>query len=95
MVDSSSYIPALKPKSANIPSYGDPNKAEMSAAFAFNYPEPSIVLPANPAKKAMDGYYGIGLNLELRAVWDGEKTPAQAQARLIELYNEWYAANNK
>ncbi len=95
MVDSSSYIPALKPKSANIPTYSDPNKAEMSAAFAFNYPEPAIVLPANPAKKAMDGYYGIGLNLELRAVWDGEKTPAEAQAALLKLYNEWYATNNK
>jgi arabinogalactan oligomer/maltooligosaccharide transport system substrate-binding protein len=95
MVDSSSYIPALKPKSANIPTYTDPNKAEMSAAFAFNYPEPAMVLPVNKAKKAMDGYYGIGLNLELRAVWDGEKTPAQAQANLVKLYSEWFAANNK
>lgn len=95
MVDNSSYIPALKPKSPNTPNYADPNKAQMSSAFAFNYPEPTIVLPVNTAKKAMDGYYGIGLNLELRAVWDGAKTPAQAQADLVRLYNEWFATNNQ
>jgi arabinogalactan oligomer/maltooligosaccharide transport system substrate-binding protein len=43
----------------------------------------------------MDGYYGIGLNLELRAVWDGEKTPADAQANIVKLYNKWYEENNK
>lgn len=96
IVDNSSYIPALKPRASNTPSYRkDPNKAEMSAAFAFNYPEPTISLPANPKKKAMDGYYGISLNLELRSVWDGEKTPAEAQARIVELYNMWYEENNK
>jgi arabinogalactan oligomer/maltooligosaccharide transport system substrate-binding protein len=95
IVNNSAYIPALKAKASNTPSYKtDPNKAEMSAAFAFNYPEPTVTLPANP-KKGMDGYYGIGLNLELRAVWDGEKTPAQAQENIIKLYNKWYEENNK
>lgn len=96
LVDNSAYIPALKAKATNAPNYRkDPNKAEMSAAFAFNYPEPTVTLPANPKKKAMDGYYGIGLNLELRAVWDGEKTPAQAQATVVDLYKKWYEENNK
>ena len=96
MVDNSAYIPALKANATNAPNYRkDPNKAEMSAAFAFNYPEPTVTLPANPKKKAMDGYYGIGLNLELRAVWDGEKTPAQAQATVVDLYKKWYEENNK
>jgi arabinogalactan oligomer/maltooligosaccharide transport system substrate-binding protein len=96
MVNNSSYIPALKPNATNTPSYrDDPNKAEMAKAFAFNYPEPSITLPKNPAKKAMDGYYGIGVNLELRDTWDGKKTPAEAQANLINLYNKWYEENNK
>jgi len=96
MVNNSAYIPALKAKASNTPSYKtDPNKAEMSAAFAFNYPEPTVTLPANPKKKGMDGYYGIGLNLELRAVWDGEKTPADAQANIVKLYNKWYEENNK
>ncbi|MEJ5183638.1 MAG: ABC transporter substrate-binding protein [Rectinemataceae bacterium] len=96
MVNNSAYIPALQPKATNVPSYrNDPNKAEMAAAFAFNYPEPSIVLPKNPIKKAMDGYYGIGVNLELRDVWDGKKTPAEAQANLVQLYRKWYEENNK
>jgi arabinogalactan oligomer/maltooligosaccharide transport system substrate-binding protein len=96
MVNNSAYIPALKAKASNTPSYRqDPNKAEMSAAFAFNYPEPTVTLPANSKKKAMDGYYGIGLNLELRSVWDGEKTPAQAQATIVDLYKKWYEENNK
>ncbi|MFZ5859710.1 MAG: ABC transporter substrate-binding protein [Spirochaetota bacterium] len=96
MVNNSSYIPALKPNATNTPSYrDDPNKAEMAKAFAFNYPEPSITLPKNPAKKAMDGYYGIGVNLELRDIWDGKKTAAEAQANLINLYNKWYEENNK
>ncbi len=96
MVNNSSYIPALKPKATNTPSYrDDPNKAEMAKAFVFNYPEPSIILPKNPAKKAMDGYYGIGVNLELRDIWDGKKTPAEAQANLVSLYTKWYQENNK
>ncbi|HOJ99123.1 MAG TPA: extracellular solute-binding protein [Termitinemataceae bacterium] len=96
LVNNSAYIPALKKGAPNTPNYrNDPNKAEMSVAFAFNYPEPTLTLPKNPAKKAMDGYYGIGLNLELRAVWDGEKTPAQAQATIVDLYKKWYAENNK
>ncbi|MBN1242739.1 MAG: ABC transporter substrate-binding protein [Spirochaetales bacterium] len=95
MVDNSAYIPALKAKSFNTPAYTDSNKAEMSKAFAFNYPEPAIVLPGNKAKKAMDGYYGIGINLIFRAVWDGEKTPAEAQAETVRLWGEWLAANNK
>ncbi|MCE5256228.1 MAG: extracellular solute-binding protein [Spirochaetaceae bacterium] len=96
MVNNSSYIPALKAKASNTPSYReDPNKAEMATAFAFNYPEPSTILPANPAKKVMDGYYGIGLNLELRDVWDGKKTPAEAQESLVNLYKKWYQENNK
>jgi len=96
MVNNSAYIPALKSRASNTPNYRkDPNKAEMARAFAFNYPEPTVTLPANPKKKAMDGYYGIGLNLELRAVWDGEKTPAQAQATIVDLYKKWYEENNK
>ena len=96
MVNNSAYIPALKAKASNTPNYtNDPNKEEMASAFAFNYPEPTITLPANPKKKAMDGYYGIGLNLELRAVWDGDKTPADAQANLVKLYQIWYEENNK
>lgn len=95
MVDSSSYIPVLRARSTNTPTYDDVNKREMSAAFAFSYPEPTVSLPANPNKRAMDGYYNINLNLELRAVWDGEKTPAQAQQTIVEAYKKWFEANNK
>jgi hypothetical protein len=28
-------------------------------------------------------------------VWDGEKTPAQAQATVVDLYKKWYEENNK
>lgn len=99
MVNNSSYIPALgKTEAAKkvTPSFRtDPNKAEMMVGFAFNYPEPSATLPANKAKKGMDVYYNIGLNLIFRSVWDGEKSPADAQKEAVELAAKWLADNNK
>ena len=96
MIDNSGYIPALVKNSPITPDFSaDPNKAEMSVAFRYNYPEPSATLPNNKAKKGMDAYYNIGMNLLFRAVWDGDKTPAEAQAEAVKLDADWLAANNK
>jgi len=97
MIDNSAYIPALGKGGAPIaPDYSaDQNKAEMAKAFAWNYPEPAKTLPANKAKKGLDAYYNIGMNLAFRSVWDGEKSPQEVQAEIVRLYGEWLAANNK
>lgn len=96
MIDNSGYIPCLVPNSPISPDFSaDPNKAEMSVAFKYNYPEPAGALPNNKAKKGMDVYYNIGLNLLFRSVWDGDKSPAEAQAEAVKLAGEWLASNNK
>jgi arabinogalactan oligomer/maltooligosaccharide transport system substrate-binding protein len=99
MIDNSGYIPAIVPNSPIAPDYSaDQNKAEMDVVFKSKdaaWPLPSALLPGNKAKQGMDVYYNIGVNLLYRAVWDGEKTPEQAQAEAVKLAGEWLASNNK
>jgi arabinogalactan oligomer / maltooligosaccharide transport system substrate-binding protein len=96
MVNNSSYAPALKEGSKLLPDLaGKENLAEMSAAFAFNYPEPGLRYPANPAKAGMDTYYNISITEYYAQVWDGTMTPADAQAKIVEAANAYFTENNK
>lgn len=98
MIGNSGYIPALKAGSPINPDYSaDQNKSEMNLAFKTGviWPLPAALLPANKGKQGMDVYYNIGLNLLFRAVWDGERTPADVQAEAVKLSNDWLVSNNK
>jgi len=95
MVDNSSYIPSLTAGAPNTPSYGnDTNKKEMSAGFAYNYPEPSMTLPNNTAMKAMDVYYNITIEQSYYGVWDGTRTPKEAQNEIVKNAAAWLKSNN-
>lgn len=67
----------------------------MSAGFAFNYPEPSMTLPENPAQGAMNVYYNILIEQSYYGVWDGTRSPAEAQAEIVKNANAWIQENNK
>jgi arabinogalactan oligomer / maltooligosaccharide transport system substrate-binding protein len=96
MIDNSSYIPALRKGAPTTPDYSkDVNKQEMSAGFAFNYPEPSMSLPNNPAQAAMNVYYNILIEQSYYGVWDGTRTPSDAQAEIVKNANAWIQENNK
>lgn len=85
--------PLLSAASAIWPEYPDPNVPEMAAAFAYDIPEPALRLPGGSGKPAMDLYYSIGINRSYRAVWDGLKTPEEAQADIFRLSFLWLMDN--
>lgn len=96
MVDSSTYAPSLVEGSELAPNLdGKDVQAQFMSAFVSNYPEPAYTLPENPAAKAMDAvFYGNLKNVNAR-VWDGEITPEQAVAELIEVADAKLAEMNK
>jgi arabinogalactan oligomer/maltooligosaccharide transport system substrate-binding protein len=94
MVNNSTYVPALVDGASNTPTEIDENKLEMSFGMSKNFLEPTITLPNNPAVKAMDVYYSIGINDFYKQIWDGEITPEEAQATIVELADAWLAENN-
>jgi arabinogalactan oligomer/maltooligosaccharide transport system substrate-binding protein len=94
MADSTRNVPVLGPKAKIKLDFLDPNRREIAAAFAYHFPEPALLLPGNPGKPAMDLYYSIGVNLMYRAVWDGSKTPEEAQGELFKRSLQWLADND-
>ena len=96
MIDNTSYIPALKAGSPITPDYtNDEAKKEMSAAFAYNYPEPSMTLPNNTAQMAMNCYYNIQIEQSYYGVWDGTRTGKEAQDEIVKNAAAWLEQNNK
>ena len=89
LVTGTSYAPSLKDKSKFTPALvAGGYQEQMMKAFVYNYPEPAITLPNNPAKKAMDAsYYDGALSAALQSIWDGSKTVDQAIALLVETTN--------
>jgi arabinogalactan oligomer/maltooligosaccharide transport system substrate-binding protein len=97
MIDNSGYVPALQEGAKIAPDYSkDQVKKQMAYAFGFSYVEPvTLALPANPSKQAMDVYYNIGMNQFYKDVWDGAKTPADAQKAIAAAAEKYLAENNK
>jgi arabinogalactan oligomer / maltooligosaccharide transport system substrate-binding protein len=93
MVDATHNPPILAAKSTIKPDYADPNLPEIVAAFAYDRPEPVLRLPGGSGKQAMDLYYSIGVNRAYRAVWDGSKTPEEAQAVIFKRSFFWLLDN--
>jgi len=96
MIDTSSYVPALKADAKIAPDYSkDAVKKQMAYAFQFSYVEPvTLKLPGNPNKQAMDVYYNIGMNQFYKDVWDGKVTPADAQKAIVAASAKWITENN-
>jgi arabinogalactan oligomer / maltooligosaccharide transport system substrate-binding protein len=94
MISNSSYLPALQEGAFSSPAIFDPVKAEQTNGMRFNQIVPAFALPNDPNQRVMNLYYGIGVTNEYKEVWDGTKTPAEAQAKIVELAQEWLDTNN-
>lgn len=96
MIDNSSYIPSLKAKAPITPDYSnDRVKQEMSAAFAYNYPEPGMALPNNASQPCMNVYYNIQIEQSYYGVYDGTRTAEEAQKEIVKNAAAWLEQNNK
>mgnify|MGYP001806372241 CR=1 FL=1 len=97
LVTGTSYAPSLKDGSDLTPTLEEGGYQEqMMAAFMYNYPEPALTLPKNPARKAMDAaYYDGTLVAMIQAIWDGTKTVDEAVAELIATTDAKIAADNQ
>lgn len=94
MVNNSAYLPALDVEAAIYPDIDSQNKAEFAFGMRFNYLEPAGSLPLAPTQRAMNVYYNIAIGDFYQAVWDGTKTPTQAQADIVSAAQAWLNANN-
>ena len=95
MINSSAYLPALNLEAEIYPqNIESENKSEFAAGMALNAIEPVGTLPNAPTVRAMNLYYNIGITDFFIAVWDGTKTPAQAQTEIVSTADAWIEANN-
>jgi arabinogalactan oligomer/maltooligosaccharide transport system substrate-binding protein len=94
LIDSSSYLPALEADADIYPDIDSENKSEFALGMSLNHLEPAGALPLASTQRAMNVYYGIGINEYYRAVWDGLKTPTLAQTEIDEVSDEWFELNN-
>lgn len=96
MIDTSAYVPALKAGAKIAPDYSkDLVKQQMAYAFQYSYIEPvSLKLTVNTTMQAMDVYYNIGMPQFYKDVWDGSKTPKEAQDLIVAAAAKWVAENN-
>lgn len=94
IMDSSAYLPALEADAEIYPDIDSENKAEFAAGMALNHIEPAGALPEAPTQRAMNVYYSIGINEFYRAVWDGTKTPTEAQTEIVAAATTWITENN-
>ncbi|MBU1145389.1 MAG: ABC transporter substrate-binding protein [Firmicutes bacterium] len=94
IVSSSSYLPALETDAAIYPDIASENKAEFALGMRFNTLEPAGSLPNATTIRAMNVYYNINIQDYYVAVWDGTKTPTEAQTELVSVANAWILENN-
>jgi arabinogalactan oligomer/maltooligosaccharide transport system substrate-binding protein len=94
MVNNSSYLPALETDAAIYPEITSENKEEFAYGMRFNHLEPAGSLPLSPTTRAMNVYYSISITGFYKDVWDGEQTPAEAQAAIVSAADAWIATNN-
>ena len=94
MVNNSSYLPALEVDAAIYPTITSQNKTEFAFGMRFNHLEPAGTLPLAPTQRAMNVYYNIAITDFYKAVWNGTKTPTQAQADIVSAAAAWIAQNN-
>jgi arabinogalactan oligomer/maltooligosaccharide transport system substrate-binding protein len=94
MIDSSTYLPALEPDAAIFPNISQEWKTEFAVGLSYNFLEPGGSLPEAPTVRAMNVYYSIAITDFYKAVWNGTKTPAEAQTEIVSAANAWVTANN-
>jgi len=94
IIDSSSYLPALQEDADIYPDIDSENKAEFALGMSLNNLEPAGSLPNDSTVRAMNVYYNISINTFYKEVWDGAKTPAEAQTAIVEASDAWILANN-
>ena len=107
-VDNSSYLPSLKNDSvAMMPQLSAYSQKIVSAVNASSKSEPLFALPQNNKTTTISGYYGMAPENVMKDMWiqgsgQGTQTndPALADAtaaaaKLKELYDAWYATNNR
>ncbi|MEI8096466.1 MAG: extracellular solute-binding protein [Spirochaetales bacterium] len=97
MVDNSTYVPSLRSGATIAPDYSAaPVTQQLGKAFLQGNPEPvMLTFPNNPGKSGIDVYTNIGLNLFYQDVWDGVKTPAQAQMEIVAAAEQYILTNNQ
>lgn len=94
ILGSSSYLPALEADADIYPTINSENKAEFALGMRFNNLEPAGALPNDSTQRAMNVYYGISIETYYREVWDGTKTPTEAQTAIVTASDAWMAENN-
>jgi maltose-binding protein MalE len=94
MINNSSYLPALNETADIYPKNFSQNKVEFANGMRFNYLEPTGTLPLAKTKRVMNVYYDIGIKDFYKAVWDGTKTPVQAQTEIASAAAAWITTNN-
>jgi arabinogalactan oligomer/maltooligosaccharide transport system substrate-binding protein len=94
IVENSAYLPALQEDAAIYPVIDSENKAEFALGMRFNYLEPAGALPLAPTQRAMNVYYSIAIGDFYQAVWNGTKTPTQAQNEIHSAAQAWLVLNN-
>jgi arabinogalactan oligomer / maltooligosaccharide transport system substrate-binding protein len=94
VIANSAYLPALQAEAAIYPAIDSENKAEFALGMRFNYLEPAGSLPLAPTQRAMNVYYGISIGGYYQAVWNGTKTPNEAQTEIVAASDAWLVINN-
>jgi len=94
MINNSAYLPALQEDSDFFPEMDAEFKQDFAVAMQHNQFEVAATLPENPSVRAMDVYYNIDLNEVLKDLWDGNITPEDAQADIVEAADYWIENNN-
>ncbi len=95
VIANSTYIDTFEDGAAFKPtSYGE-NALEITYAIQNNVVEATHKLSNNAEVAAMDIYYNEAAKLIMCDLWDGVKTPAQAQTALISLQTTFLADKNK
>jgi arabinogalactan oligomer / maltooligosaccharide transport system substrate-binding protein len=94
IVANSSYLPALQADAEIYPAIASENKTEFALGMRFNTLEPAGSLPNAPTVRAMNVYYNIAIGDFYQAVWNGTKTPTEAQTEIAAAAAAWILANN-
>ncbi len=96
IVDHTPFLPVVRPKAESAPDYSQKRrKAQMLAALGSGLVEPTNFRAAsaeNPSVGVLDDPAVVQV---LQEVWDGTKTPAEAQKALVAAADQWTASNAK
>jgi len=93
MVENSTYLPYLRSDADMLPSL-DGYRKDFHNALTVSHFESMEGLPQNPNRHAMDIYYDIGIRDYLMDIWNGDITPEEAQAAIVDSARFWMEEYN-